>query len=63
MALILVDMHGLSVAEAADIQNVAQGTIKSRCSRGRAAMALLLRLGTPSHKPDKPAGKEPLTSP
>ena len=63
MALILVDMHGLSVAEAADIQNVAQGTIKSRCSRGRAAMALLLGLGTPSDKPDKPAGKEPMTSP
>ena len=63
MALILVDMHGLSVAEAAGIQNVAEGTIKSRCSRGRAAMALLLGLGSPSHAPDKPAGKEPMTSP
>jgi RNA polymerase sigma-70 factor (ECF subfamily) len=44
MALILVDMHGLSIAEAADILDVAQGTIKSRCARGRAAMVPLLGL-------------------
>jgi len=42
MALILVDMHGLSVAEAAQVLEVAEGTIKSRCARGRAAMAQLL---------------------
>ena len=42
MALVLVDMHGLSVAEAAAILEVAEGTIKSRCSRGREAMARLL---------------------
>jgi len=42
MALVLVDMHGLSVAEAAEILEVAEGTIKSRCARGRAALAQLL---------------------
>lgn len=42
MALILVDMHGLSVAEAAAVLEVADGTIKSRCARGRAAMAQIL---------------------
>jgi RNA polymerase sigma-70 factor (ECF subfamily) len=42
MALVLVDMHGLPVAEAAQILGVPPGTIKSRCSRGRAALAVLL---------------------
>lgn len=42
LALILVDMHGLSVAEAAQVLEVAEGTVKSRCSRGREAMARLL---------------------
>ncbi|HET7477863.1 MAG TPA: RNA polymerase sigma factor SigM [Dermatophilaceae bacterium] len=42
MALILVDMHGLSVAEAAAVLDVAEGTIKSRCARGRNALAQLL---------------------
>ncbi|MEO7058493.1 MAG: RNA polymerase sigma factor SigM [Lapillicoccus sp.] len=44
MALVLVDMQGLSVAEAAEILEVAEGTIKSRCARGRGAMAVLLGL-------------------
>ncbi len=42
-ALVLVDMHGLSVAEAAAVLEVAEGTVKSRCARGRAALAPLLR--------------------
>lgn len=42
MALVLVDMHGMSVAEAAAVLEVAEGTVKSRCARGRAAMAELL---------------------
>ena len=33
-ALVLVDMEGYSVAEAAAILECAEGTIKSRCSRG-----------------------------
>jgi RNA polymerase sigma-70 factor, ECF subfamily len=44
LALTLVDMHGLSVAEAARVLDVAEGTIKSRCSRGREAMARILGL-------------------
>jgi RNA polymerase sigma-70 factor (ECF subfamily) len=51
MALILIDMHGLRVAEAASILNVAEGTIKSRCARGRAAMVPLLGLAPPSQEP------------
>ncbi len=43
LALVLVDMHGLSVAEAAAVLEVAEGTVKSRCSRGREALAALLR--------------------
>lgn len=44
LALTLVDMHGLSVAEAAETLGVAEGTIKSRCARGRAALASILGL-------------------
>ena len=42
MALVLVDMHGLPVAEAAQVLGVAEGTVKSRCFRGREALAALL---------------------
>jgi RNA polymerase sigma-70 factor (ECF subfamily) len=49
LALVLVDMHGLSVAEAADVLGVAEGTVKSRCARGRAAMADLLGLERPGN--------------
>jgi len=42
MALVLVDMHGLPVAEAAQVLGVAEGTVKSRCFRGREALAEML---------------------
>lgn len=42
VALVLVDMHGLPVAEAAAVLEVPEGTVKSRCARGRAALATLL---------------------
>ena len=49
LALVLVDMHGLQVSEAAAVLGVAEGTVKSRCSRGREALAALLRdTGAPS---------------
>lgn len=51
LALVLVDMHGVSVAEAAAILEVAEGTIKSRCFRGREAMAGLLGLRDPDNAP------------
>ena len=41
-ALVLVDMEGYPVAEAAEILDCAVGTVKSRCSRGRARLAVLL---------------------
>ncbi|GAA1881439.1 RNA polymerase sigma factor SigM [Lapillicoccus jejuensis] len=44
IALVLVDMQGLSVADAAAVLEVAEGTVKSRCARGRAQMAELLGL-------------------
>ena len=44
-ALVLVDMEGSSVEEAAVILGCAPGTIKSRCARGRARLLpLLIRL-------------------
>ena len=44
-ALILVGASGFSYEEAADMCNVAVGTIKSRANRGRAKLAELLDLG------------------
>jgi RNA polymerase sigma-70 factor, ECF subfamily len=49
LALVLVDMHGLSLAQAAAVLEVPEGTVKSRCSRGREALARLLR--EPSEQP------------
>lgn len=42
-ALVLVDMEGYSVEEAATMLGCAVGTIKSRCARGRAKLVPLLR--------------------
>ncbi|WP_443059084.1 RNA polymerase sigma factor SigM [Streptomyces sp. NBC_00388] len=41
-ALVLVDMQGYPVAEAAQILEVPTGTVKSRCARGRARLLPLL---------------------
>lgn len=41
-AIVLVDVEGLSVAEAAEVLGVPEGTVKSRCSRGRAKLAVAL---------------------
>jgi RNA polymerase sigma-70 factor, ECF subfamily len=54
LALVLVDLHGLSVAEAAAVLEVAEGTVKSRCSRGREAMLALLR-GREAGAPGEPS--------
>ncbi len=40
--LVTVDMHGYSVADAARLLGVPEGTVKSRCARGRARLAALL---------------------
>lgn len=42
-ALVLVDMEGYPVAEVAAMLDCAEGTVKSRCSRGRERLAGLLR--------------------
>lgn len=42
-ALVLVDMQGYPVAEAARILDVPTGTVKSRCARGRARLLPLLQ--------------------
>jgi len=54
-ALVLVDMEGYPVAQAAAMLDCAEGTVKSRCSRGRERLATLLRdrLG------DQPGGPAP----
>ena len=44
-ALVLVDMYGYPVEEAAAILGCAVGTVKSRCARGRAKLAPLLAVG------------------
>jgi RNA polymerase sigma-70 factor (ECF subfamily) len=41
-ALVLVDVQGYPVADAAVMLGVAEGTIKSRCARGRAKLAVAL---------------------
>lgn len=61
-AIVLVDMEGYSVAEAAAILECAVGTVKSRCSRGRARLATLLglpRRGEPAHSPDRNRAADP----
>lgn len=51
-ALVLVDMEGYSVEEAAAILDCPPGTVKSRCSRGRAKLVPLLAAHRPG--PDPP---------
>ena len=41
-AVVAVDMHGYSIADTARLLGVPEGTVKSRCSRGRARLAELL---------------------
>lgn len=41
-AVLAVDMHGYSVADAAALLDIAEGTVKSRCARARTRLAVLL---------------------
>lgn len=47
-AVVAVDMHGYSVADAAALLNIAEGTVKSRCSRARARLAAVLGYLSPA---------------
>ena len=42
LPILLLDVEGYSVAEAAKMLGIAEGTVKSRCARGRAKLAKLL---------------------
>ncbi|THA27686.1 RNA polymerase sigma factor SigM [Streptomyces sp. RKND-216] len=56
-ALVLVDMQGYPVSEAADVLNVAVGTVKSRCARGRARLLPLLTHLRPRSSPARDSRK------
>ena len=60
VAILLVDVHGLPVEQAAAVLGVPTGTVKSRCSRGRARLALSL-----GHLRNRPDGRPvtPASSP
>ncbi len=72
-ALVLVDMEGYPIAEAAVILDCPLGTVKSRCSRGRARLAELLAPlldaaegdphDTPARNPVPSAPVEPTDAP
>ena len=53
-ALVLVDMEGYSIEEAAAILDCAPGTVKSRCARGRAKLLPLLRHWQTTRESDVP---------
>lgn len=59
-ALLLVDVEGRPVAEVARMLGVPVGTVKSRCSRARAQLAVMLgylRPGNPGAVPDVSEGE------
>lgn len=65
-ALVLVDMQGYPVAEAAAVLDVPTGTVKSRCARGRARLLPLLthlRAGATDAGEDADPGGDPGTDP
>jgi RNA polymerase sigma-70 factor (ECF subfamily) len=65
-ALVLVDMEGYSVDEAAAILECAPGTVKSRCSRGRARLVPLLtsyRRNQPDHDDVEPLSTQRTSAP
>ena len=56
-AVVAVDMQGYSIAETAQILGVAEGTVKSRCARARARLAVALGYLKPEFKAvDHPTG-------
>jgi RNA polymerase sigma-70 factor, ECF subfamily len=62
-ALVLVDMYGWSVQDAAEALECAPGTVKSRCARGRARLLPLLSPdAAPSGNPADPGGVPPVSA-
>ena len=66
-AIVLVDLEGLPVEEVARILDCPTGTVKSRCARGRARLAALLResgiTGTDGASGPSDQGEPPATHP
>jgi RNA polymerase sigma-70 factor (ECF subfamily) len=63
-AIVLVDLQGFAVAEAAQVLGCPPGTVKSRCFRGRARLAALLAeydpgVGNRGRAGDVPSTEEP----
>lgn len=59
-ALVLVDMLGYSIADAAEVLGISEGTVKSRAARGRARLLpslAHLRSGAPSADESRPDGR------
>lgn len=54
LPIVLVELEGHSVADAARLLDLAEGTIKSRCARGRARMAASLLANRRVHQPQTP---------
>ncbi len=46
--MLAVDMFGYTIADAAVLLGVAEGTVKSRCARGRGRLSVLLRPRRPA---------------
>jgi RNA polymerase sigma-70 factor (ECF subfamily) len=61
-AIVLVDMQGYAVLEAAEILGVPVGTVKSRCARGRARLAVMLGYLRNPDGPDGVSSASPLTT-
>ncbi|MCA6093948.1 RNA polymerase sigma factor SigM [Streptomyces sp. SCA3-4] len=57
-ALVLVDMQGYPVAEAAAVLDVPTGTVKSRCARGRARLLPMLTHLRPDRRGSPPLDRE-----
>ncbi|GAA0423381.1 RNA polymerase sigma factor SigM [Streptomyces luteireticuli] len=56
--LVLVDMQGYPVAEAAAVLNIPVGTVKSRCARARARLLPMLTHLRPDGRGSPPAERE-----
>jgi RNA polymerase sigma-70 factor (ECF subfamily) len=63
VAIVLIDLEGLSIDEAATLLGVPPGTVKSRCFRGRARLAISLGFlrgdGNPGARAAVPPVEEP----
>jgi RNA polymerase sigma-70 factor (ECF subfamily) len=63
IAIVLIDVEDWSVSDAAELLGVAEGTIKSRCHRGRAKLAIALGHLRPSGLPGNRPGMTSVQTP